>query len=64
MMTNAFYLIKNDFLVSRYLNFCPDFFGYVGKRLDKKARVNFKCYDTTVWDTNNCNTHIDQYLKK
>ena len=26
----------------RSLNFCPDFFGYVGKRLDKKAKVNIK----------------------
>ena len=21
-------------------------------------------YDLTTWTTNNCNTHIDQYLKK
>ena len=26
----------------RYLNFCLDIFGQVGKRLDKKAKVNFK----------------------
>ena len=23
----------------RYLNFCPDFFGHVEKRLDKKAKL-------------------------
>ena len=26
----------------KYLHFCPDVFGHVGKRLDKKAKVNFK----------------------
>ena len=25
----------------RYLHFCPDSFGYEGKRLDKKPKVNF-----------------------
>ena len=34
-------------------------FDPVGKRLDKKAKVNF-----TDWERNNCNTHIVQYLKK
>ena len=32
------------FLLLRYLNFCPDFFGHVGKWLDKKTKVNFKIY--------------------
>ena len=27
----------------RYLNFCPDFFGHVGKKIDKKARLISKC---------------------
>ena len=31
----------------RYLNVRPDFFGHEGKRLDKKAEVNFKIYDVT-----------------
>ena len=26
--------------------------------------VNFKIYDVTTWLTNNCNTHIAQYLTK
>ena len=26
----------------RYLHFYPDFFGYVGKLLDEKAKGNFK----------------------
>ena len=25
--------------------------------------VNFKIYDLTAWLTNNCNTHVVQYLK-
>ena len=26
--------------------------------------VDFKIYDVTTWLTNNCNAHIDLYLKK
>ena len=33
------------FSLDRYLNFCSDSFGHVGKWLDKKAKVNFKTYD-------------------
>ena len=29
------------------------FFGYIEKRLDKKAIINFKIYDVTDWTTNN-----------
>ena len=28
------------FSILRYLQFCPDFFGYKGKPLDKKVKVN------------------------
>ena len=31
-------------------------FGYIEKRLDKKAKVNFKIYN---WPTNNYNTHFN-----
>ena len=34
------------------------------KDLVRKIKVNFKIYDVTTWETNNCGTHIDQYLKK
>ena len=34
------------------------------KRLDSKDNVNFKIHDVTAWKTNNCNTHIAQYVKK
>ena len=43
---------------------CPDFFSYIEKRFDGKAQVIFKIYDIINWETNNCNTHIAQYLKK
>ena len=62
-MKNAFYFTIKLFSFWRYLNFCPDFFGYEGKRLDKKAKINFKIYDVISWGTND-NTHIAQYLKK
>ena len=39
------------------------FFGHAEERLDQKSKVNFEIYDVT-WFKNNCNTHIDQYLKK
>ena len=39
-------------------------FGYLEKRLDKKAYVNLKIYDVTDWATNNYNIYIMQYLKK
>ena len=45
-------------------NFCPDLLGNVGKRLDKKAKVNFKTFEVTDWKINNYNTDIAQYLKK
>ena len=50
-------------LVSLY-SFSPDFFGRVRKRLDQKAKVDFKIYHVMNWKTNNGNTHIAQYLKK
>ena len=27
-------------------------------------KINFKIYDVTTWETNNCNTHIAQYLNE
>ena len=35
------------------LNFCADFFGRVGKRLDKKVKVNFEMYDVINQETKN-----------
>ena len=46
-----------------YLNLCSDFFGHAGKLLDEKAKVNFKIFDITSWETNNYNIHNAEYLK-
>ena len=46
---------KNLFSFRRYLNFCSEFFGHVGKRLDEGAKVNFKIYDVTNWETSTYN---------
>ena len=33
----------------RYLNFCPDIFAHVEKRLDQKPKVYLKVYDVKAW---------------
>ena len=33
---------------------------HLGKRLDKKAKVNFKISDVIDWQTNNCNTQCEK----
>ena len=38
-------------------------FGHAEKRLDKKAQVNFKIYDTANLITNNFSRHITRYHK-
>ena len=65
MIKNAFYFtLKALFIISRYLNFCPDFYDHAGKQFDKKNKVNFKIYDIKNWETDNYNIHFTQYLKK
>ena len=61
MMNATFYF--NLKLVLKIFTFFPDFFGYVGKLLNKKGKVNFKIYDVASWSTNNYNKHIARYLK-
>ena len=51
MMRNAFYFILKALLFSGYLSFCPNVFGHLAKRLDKKAKINFKIYE--VRDSDN-----------
>ena len=41
---------KRSFPFEDIFNFCSEFFGHVGKRLDKKVQVNFKIYDVTNWE--------------
>ena len=42
MIKNACYFIVKSLFLFKYLNFCPDFFGHMGKRLDNKIKVSFK----------------------
>ena len=58
MMKNAFYFMLKALLFLQIFTFLYWLFGYVEKRLDKKATVNFKIYDVTDYTTINCNTHI------
>ena len=51
------------FSSSKYIFFFYDFYVHVRKHLDYKNQVNFKIHDVTTWLKNNCNTHIDQYLR-
>ena len=44
--------------VRQIITFLSRIFGYVEKRLDKRAMINFKIYDDIVWTTNNYNTQI------
>ena len=41
---NVFYFILKALFILKIFNFYPDFFGHVGKRLDK---VNFKKFVTS-----------------
>ena len=59
-----FYFMLKAFSVLEIFAFLSWLFGYLEKRLDKKAMVSFKYYDVTDWTTNNYNTHIAKYLKK
>ena len=52
-MKKIVYLTLKVLLFCRCLNFCHDFFGHREKWLDRKAKVNFKIYDVTNWETNN-----------
>ena len=60
----AFYIMLKALFVLKVFKFLSWHFGYVGKQRDKKAKVNFKTYDVTDWETNNYNKNIVQYLKK
>ena len=46
------------------LNICLAFFGVLGKRLHKKAKINFKVYDVVKLEENRYNPHITQYLQR
>ena len=58
-MKNAFYFTLNALFVLETINFCPDFFGHVGKRLDKKAKVNFKEINGLIRNVNFFKHHAE-----
>ena len=62
-MKYASYFVLKALFVVDIFKFLSWLSGYVEKRLDKKAMVNFKIYDVTDWTTNNRKTYIAQYLK-
>ena len=55
MKKNAFYFTLKTFSVLEIFKFLFWVFSHVGKRLDTKAKENFKIYVVTNWETNNCN---------
>ena len=63
MMKNAYFILEAVFVL-KVLTFLNWFFDYVEKRLDKKARKNFKIYGVSNWITNNYSKYIARYLKK
>ena len=64
LMKNAFYVMSKAFFILEIFTILSWHFGYEGKRIAQKAKVNFIIYDVTDWATSNYNTHIAQYLKK
>ena len=54
-MKNAFYFMLKALFVLEIFTL----FGYVEKRLDKKADFNFKIYDVTGWAANNYNIFLN-----
>ena len=59
MTKNAFYFTLKALFVFEIFTFLSSLFGYVEKRLDKKAKANFKIYyHVTNWTTDIYNTQI------
>ena len=48
-MKNAFYFMLEALFIPKTLKYLSSLFGYVEKRLNEKAKVNFKIYDVTNW---------------
>ena len=57
-MKNAFHIMLKGVFVFKMFKLLSWRFCHVGERLDKKAKVNFKIYDITDWETNNYNAYI------
>ena len=63
LMKNAFHFNSKALFVLKILTFLSWLFVHAAKRLNYKDKVNFKIYDVTAWLTDNCDTHIPQYLE-
>ena len=55
---NSFYFVLKLYFVLEILIFPFCLFGYVEKRLDKKAIVSFNIYGVTGWTANDCKTQL------
>ena len=64
MMKNDFYFTSKALSVLKIFKFLSWLFDHEVKRLEKKDKVNFNFFDVIAWLTNNCNTHIAQYIDK
>ena len=64
IIKNAFWFMLKTLCVFQIFTFVSWPYGYVEKRLDKRAIVIFKNYDVTGWTTKNYNIRITQYIKK
>ena len=62
MMISTFYVNLKGLFILNIFNFCPDFIGSIGQRLNKKA-VYFDIYDVINWKTNNYNKQFGQFIK-
>ena len=51
MMKSAFYFTSKALFILKIFKFLPWRSGHVGKRFDKKDKVNFKFYHVTAWLT-------------
>ena len=60
----CFFFMSKALSVFKIFKFLFRLFAHIGKRLDKKVKVNLKIYDVTDWKPKNFNRHISQYLKK
>ena len=58
MTKNAFYFMLKAPFALKIFGFLSSLFSYVGKRLDKKAIVDFIIYDLTDCTKNNYRTYI------
>ena len=63
MMKNAIYFNSNTLFVLKIFKFLSRLFGHVAKGLDWKGTINFEIHHITARLTNNCNTHIVQYIE-